>query len=100
MPLGLWPAWGPSRMSEIQKRKDEHLDLAARADVGFHETTTLFECVRFVHDAIPELDFAELDTSVTLLGKTLRAPLVVTGMTGGTDRARRINREIAAVADE
>jgi len=86
-------------MSEIQKRKDEHLDLAAKGDVGFHETTTLFECVRFVHDAIPDLDFAELDTSVTIMGKSLRAPLIVAGMTGGTDRARRINREIAEVAE-
>src|SRR5262245_53312100 len=87
-------------MSEIQKRKDEHLDLAAKGDVGFHETTTLFECVRFIHDAIPELDFSELDTSVNMLGKQLKAPILVAGMTGGTDRAKRINREIAAVAGE
>ncbi len=87
-------------MSDIQKRKDEHLDLAAHGDVGFHDTTTLFEDVRFVHDSLPELAFDEVDTSVEIAGKRLRAPLVITGMTGGTDRARDINRALAAIADK
>lgn len=86
-------------MSDIQKRKDEHLDLAARGDVAFHDTTTLFEDVRFVHDALPELAFDEIDTSLTLVGKKLKAPISIAGMTGGTDRAGNINRELAAIAE-
>jgi isopentenyl-diphosphate delta-isomerase len=93
----MWPA--PTRMSDIQKRKDEHLDLAARGDVGFHDTTTLFEDVRLVHDALPDLAFDEIDTSLTLLGKKLRAPIAIAGMTGGTDRARDINLQLAEIAD-
>lgn len=86
-------------MSEIQKRKDDHLDLAARGDVAFRKTT-LFENVRFVHDALPELGFDELDTSVVVLGKRLAMPFLIAGMTGGTERARRINRELASLAEE
>ena len=87
-------------MADIATRKQNHLDLATSGDVGFHHTTTLFECVRLVHDALPELDTASVDLSCTLLGKRLRAPLLIAAMTGGTERARRINRELAAIAEE
>jgi isopentenyl-diphosphate delta-isomerase len=88
------------KMGDISSRKIDHLDLATSGDVGFKVTTTLFECVRLVHDSLPELSVASLDRSCRVLGKTLRAPLFIAGMTGGTDRARRINRELASIAEE
>ncbi len=84
--------------SRIEQRKADHIDLAARGDVAFRRTT-LLECVRLVHDALPELHADQIDTSVTLLGKTLRAPLVIAAMTGGVAEAERINRELAAIAE-
>jgi isopentenyl-diphosphate delta-isomerase len=86
-------------MSDISKRKRDHLDLCATGDVGFRDRTTLFECVRLVHDALPEIHLDELDTSVTLLGKKLRAPIVIAAMTGGTDEAAEVNQTLAAVAE-
>jgi isopentenyl-diphosphate Delta-isomerase len=86
--------------SEIGQRKADHLDLCATEDVGFHGTRTLFEDVRLIHDALPDLDEAEVDTSCTLFGKKLRAPLVIASMTGGTDEAGRVNRELARLAEE
>jgi isopentenyl-diphosphate delta-isomerase len=85
--------------SGIGQRKADHIDLAVRGDVGFR-TTTLLECVRLVHDALPELSTDQIDTSVRLLGKTLKAPLVIAAMTGGVERAESINRELASVAEE
>lgn len=87
-------------MSDIPQRKSDHLDLATNGDVGFRTTTTLFECVRLVHDALPELSLDEVDTSVGLLGKRLKAPLLIAAMTGGTERAERINLELASMAEE
>src|SRR5437868_3244085 len=87
-------------MADISRRKDDHLDLATSGDVGFKRTTTLLEQVRLVHDALPELALDELDTSVELLGKRLRAPILIAGMTGGSDRAERINKELAGIAEE
>jgi isopentenyl-diphosphate Delta-isomerase len=87
-------------MADITRRKDDHLDLATSGDVAFKQTTTLFEDVRLVHDALPELSFDELDTSVQILGKRLRAPILIAGMTGGSDRAERINKELARIAEE
>jgi isopentenyl-diphosphate delta-isomerase len=87
-------------MVDISRRKDDHLDLATSGDVGFKQTTTLFEHVRLIHDALPELSLDELDTSVTLMGKRLRAPILIAGMTGGSERAERINKELASIAEE
>ncbi len=86
-------------MADISRRKDDHLDLATSGDVAFKQTTTLFEHVRLLHDALPELALSELDTSLEVLGKRLRAPILIAGMTGGTDRAERINKELAAIAE-
>lgn len=87
-------------MSQISKRKNDHLDLAAHGKVGFRNKTTLLECVELVHDALPELSLDEVDLGVRILGRSLKAPLVLAGMTGGTDRAGRINRELASIAEE
>ncbi len=84
----------------IGDRKADHLALCAEEDVGFRRGTTLLECVKLVHDALPDLAVAELDTSVTLFGKRLRAPLVIASMTGGTEEAGRINHELASIAEE
>lgn len=87
-------------MADIGSRKADHIDLAAHGDVGFKQTTTLLECVRLVHDALPELDLDAVDLSVEVLGKRLAAPILIAGMTGGTDRAADINRQLAALAEE
>lgn len=87
-------------MSQISKRKNDHLDLATHGSVGFRGKTTLLECVELVHDALPELSLDEVDLSVRVLGRRLRAPIVLAGMTGGTARAKNINRELAAIAEE
>lgn len=87
-------------MSQISRRKDEHLDLATHGDVGFRTKTTLLECVRLVHDALPEMSIDDVDLRVRILGRDLRAPLLLAGMTGGTERAQRINLELASIAEE
>jgi len=84
----------------LTTRKDEHLDLAATGDVSFRGRTTLLEQVGLVHDALPELARNEIDLATPLLGKTLRAPLLIAAMTGGTPRAAVVNRELASVAEE
>jgi isopentenyl-diphosphate delta-isomerase len=87
-------------MADISARKADHIELARTGDVGFVRRTTLFECVELIHDALPELDYDSLDTSVAILGKRLSAPILIAGMTGGTERAERINRELARIAEE
>jgi len=84
----------------ISDRKRSHLELCEGEAVEFAGKTTLFEEVDLVHDALPELAVDEVDVGTTLLGKRLRAPLLITGMTGGTEEASAINRALAQVAEE
>ena len=83
----------------ISDRKRAHLDLCEQAEVEYARKTTLLEEVDLVHNALPELAVAEIDVSTSLLGKRLRAPLLVTGMTGGTSEAAEINQALAQVAE-
>jgi len=82
------------------RRKDAHLDLCAEGDVEPRENDTLLSCAHLVHCAMPELALEDVDLSTPFLGKRLKAPLLITGMTGGTDRARQVNRDLAAVAEQ
>jgi len=83
----------------IEGRKQDHLTLCATEDVGFRAQGTLLDGVRFVHDAVPELDAGAIDSTTRLLGKRLRAPIVIAAMTGGTDEAAKVNQALAAVAE-
>ena len=84
---------------EIRQRKADHLDLCATDQVAFRGQTTLLSQVRLVHQSLPELSLDELDLSTELLGKVLRAPLVIAAMTGGHERAEEINRTLAGIAE-
>jgi isopentenyl-diphosphate delta-isomerase len=85
---------------DLARRKTDHLDLAARGDVGFKDRTTLLECVRLVHDALPDCAVSDVDMSLQLFGKTLRAPLLIAAMTGGNPRAEEVNKKLAVLAEE
>lgn len=87
-------------MSTHASRKADHLDLCATDDVAFQSKTTLFDEVELVHDALPELAVDDIDLSTTLVGKGLRAPVVIAAMSGGVDRADALNRDLASVAEE
>src|SRR5262245_53934309 len=86
------------KKSKISERKADHIELAATGDVAFESTTTLLECVKLVHQALPEVSTSSIDTSITLFGKRLRAPIVIASMTGNVERAEAINRDLAAIA--
>ena len=83
---------------EIERRKADHIRINLEEDVQFPHLTTGLERYRFIHQALPELNLDEIDLSTTLLGKRLRAPLLISSMTGGTETARTINRNLAQAA--
>jgi isopentenyl-diphosphate delta-isomerase len=83
----------------LRRRKQSHLDLCEREQVEYRGKSTLFEDVDLLHNALPELGVDDLDVSVDFLGKRLRAPFLITGMTGGTDSAFAVNRDLAGVAE-
>lgn len=88
-----------SEAQEIIRRKQSHFDLCAQQDVEFKQKTTWLEHVELVHQPLTETLLDELDLQVEIVGKKLSAPLIITGMTGGTPEAGKFNKEVAAVAD-
>jgi isopentenyl-diphosphate delta-isomerase len=81
----------------LEQRKSDHIRINLDKDVDSSLTTGL-EHYRFIHQALPELDLAGVDTTTHLLDKLLRAPLLISSMTGGTERAKEINRRLAYAA--
>lgn len=69
-------------------------------DVQFREVTTGFEDYRFLHQALPEINLADVDPSIALWGKSLKAPLIISSMVGGVEAAEQINRNLARAAQE
>lgn len=83
-----------------ERRKADHIRINLEEDVAFKQLTTGLEDYLFLHQALPELDLDAVDTSLSLFGKELQRPLLISSMTGGTEKARAINRVLAAAAQE
>lgn len=84
-------------ISDLRDRKAEHIRLALDSRMQLGESW--WDEYHFGHAALPEIDMAEVDTSVEFLGRRLSAPLLISCMTGGTEIAGRINRNLAAAAE-
>src|SRR5436305_13224580 len=82
----------------VEARKAEHLRVSATADVNTRVGAG-WDDVHLIHEALPELDFNDIDLSETLFGKRVHAPLVLASMTGGHAAALEINAVLAR-ADE
>lgn len=85
---------------QTEKRKEEHIHINLDKDVQFPRLTTGLERYAFMHQALPELNFAEIDTHVSVFGRELSSPLFISSMTGGTRMAQDINFTLAEAAQE
>lgn len=82
-------------MVDIARRKDEHIDIVLGQNVASRSVSTGLEAVRFAHVALPELDLNEIDISTEFAGRRMSAPILVSSMTGGPQRAGSMNVHIA-----
>lgn len=83
----------------ISQRKTDHINLCASGEVEFREKGTLLDQVQLVHDALPDRHLDEIDLTTPMFGKRLKAPVIISAMTGGTDEAQEINRDLARAAE-
>lgn len=84
-------------MASTGDRKDQHLDVVLSGR-GRHRRDAGFDAVRFVHEALPDLDYGKIDLGADFLGRRLKAPLLISAMTGGPERAEAINARLAEAA--
>ncbi|TYL39710.1 type 2 isopentenyl-diphosphate Delta-isomerase [Natronococcus pandeyae] len=83
-------------MPETADRKDDHIRIIEEEDV---ETAgTGFADIELIHEALPEIHRDEVDTTTTLFGSEVAAPIVIESMTGGHPNTTKINRALAEAA--
>ena len=88
-----------TKVAPIDQRKSDHIRINLEQNVRSGLTTGL-ENYHFTHEALPELDLDRIDTSLSLFGKKLSAPVLISSMTGGTEEAGEINQRLAEAAQE
>ncbi len=84
---------------DIFQRKDDHIKVSINENINSRSSTWL-ECVRFVHNSLPELDLKNIDISTEFLGKQIKAPIIIGALTGGTKLGLEINRKLAEAAEK
>lgn len=86
-------------LKQSSLRKDDHIVLVLSED-GKPTSETGFEKYRFEHNALPEIDFSEIDTSIKFLGRKMNLPLIISSITGGGKISEKINRALAEIAND
>ncbi len=86
--------------TDINVRKTEHIKLCLTDQVEGVNKTTGLEGISFIHNALPEIDFNEINLQTTFLHKPLQAPFLVSSMTGGSQLATDININLAKAAEK
>jgi isopentenyl-diphosphate delta-isomerase len=79
-------------------RKMDHIRICLEKDIGSRKN--LFEDLVLIHRAMPEISESEIDMSCSFLGKRLRAPVIISAMTGGHRDTKQINLNLATAAQE
>ncbi|UCF11994.1 MAG: type 2 isopentenyl-diphosphate Delta-isomerase [Thermoplasmatales archaeon] len=85
-------------MNQTEERKREHINISLKENVSAHHN--YWDDVLLIHNALPEINEYEIDLSIKLFGKKLGAPLVISAMTGGFSKGKKINENLAATAEK
>ncbi len=85
--------------TDINVRKTEHIRLCLTDHVEGVNKTTGLEGISFIHNALPEINFNDIQLNTTFLNKSLNAPFLVSSMTGGSELASKININLAKASE-
>lgn len=86
--------------TDINVRKTEHIRLCLNDQVEGVNKTTGLEGISFIHNALPEINFNQIDLTSHFLNKEIKAPFLVSSMTGGSELASKININLAIASEE
>ena len=85
-------------MKQTEERKREHVQISLKENVAAHRN--YWDLVHLTHNALPEINKTDIDLTTQLFGKKLKAPLIISGMTGGYSEGKKINDHLAAAASK
>ena len=83
-----------------QHRKDEHLSLAYKhwREEKNQTSGLTFSDSRIIPNSLPELSTKKINFSSEVFGQNFEFPFYIEAMTGGTERADKINAQLAEIA--
>ncbi|GKV65812.1 MULTISPECIES: type 2 isopentenyl-diphosphate Delta-isomerase [unclassified Sporosarcina] len=85
---------------QLNDRKAEHIQIVLDEHVTGHSITTGLENYHFIHNALPELSFDDIDIEQNFFSKPCKSPFLISSMTGGANFAESINRNLALAAEQ
>jgi len=89
---------GKNSMNQTQNRKDEHVKVSIEKDV--RADYNYWDDIKLIHNALPELNKSDIDISTKLFKKKLGAPVIIASMTGGYEKGKKINENLAFAAEK
>ena len=86
----------PETDGQASSRKEDHIDMAFRSSTDMSQLDTRFHYEPLLHGHVLE----DLDLTRQVAEKTMRYPIWVSSMTGGTEKAKTINHNLAKLCGE
>jgi len=83
----------------FEQRKADHIRLSLDPRTEATGLTGL-DNIHLCHDALPDIDFSDIEISTKQLGKKVDTPFLVSSMTAGHKDALRINKRLMLCAQE
>lgn len=82
----------------MKQRKIDHIKLSL--DEGSQSYLNPFDKYQLNYRALPEINLDDVTTGTKLFGKSISQPLIIASMTGGTQYAATINKNLAIAAEK
>lgn len=83
----------------VESRKKDHIEICLTRDVNFKKANG-FERYELLHNAMADFNFKDIDLSCDFLDRKLDFPIIISSMTGGCEKAEKINKNLADAAQK
>lgn len=83
----------------FEKRKQDHIRIAMDPRTQASGLAG-FDLVKLTHEALPDLDFSEINIQASLLGQDLSSPFYISSMTAGHEQGELINSRLTNLAQK
>lgn len=85
--------------AQFEARKQDHLRIALSDQVQAKSLSGLSE-IQLIHEALPEIDFSEVNIQSELFGRQVMTPFFISSMTAGHADGLKLNLTLAKVAQK
>lgn len=87
-----------SQGAKTRKRKSEHIKIVLNENV--QPILSPFHKYVLPYKALPEINLNDIDTTIKFFSKKLSFPFLIASMTGGEEKGKQINKNLAIAAEE